>query len=115
MYTLTNDNVVNILYGSASNTYAGAVKPDYNLSLDSTIILGYVYHQKTGSTYNLEYFPVNLGSTGYVALGGTVGYETVITDSSDSLGTYMNIEFKGTSGKTGTYDDYNYLSTLHAF
>ena len=113
---LTNDNVVNVLYGSESNTYAGAVKPDYNFSLDSTIILGYVYHQKSGSTYNpIVYYPVSLDTTGYVALGGSAGYETVITDSYDSLGTYMNIEFKGTSGKTGTYDDYNYLTTLHAF
>jgi len=112
---LTNDNAVNTLYGTAKNTYTGAIKPDYSLSLDSTIILGYVYHQKTGGTYNITYYPVSLNNTTYVPLGGTAGYETVVTDDNDSLGTYMKIEFNGTSGKTGVYDDYNYLRSINEF
>ena len=112
---LTNDNIVNTLYGSASSTFTGAIAPDYNYSLDSTIILGYLYHQKTGNTYTLTYYPVSLGITDYIALGVTTGYETKVTDSYDTLGTYMKIEFAGTSGKTGVYNDYNYLRILHAF
>ena len=115
VFYLTNDNVVNTLYGVASNTYTGAIKPDYNYSLDSTIILGYVYHQKSGSTYNLNYTPVSLNSNSYVPVGKTTGYETSISDSSDGLGTYMRIEFNGTSGKTGTYNDYDYLRLLKSF
>ena len=121
---LTNDNTVNTLYGEASNLYAGAIKPDYNYSLDSTIILGYVYHEKSGSTYDLTYYPVSIklnpissssDSYAYVPVGVTTGYETIITDAYDSLGTYMNIEFQGTSGKTGVYDDYQYLRMLQLF
>jgi hypothetical protein len=120
VFYLTNDNTVNVLYGSASNTYTGAIKPDYTLSLDSTIILGYVHHEKSGSTYNLTYYPVTVQggvplANAYVPLGGISGYETSITDSTDSIGSYMNIEFKGTSGQTGVYNDYNYLRQLHAF
>lgn len=112
---LTNDNNVNVLTGAEVNTYTGAVKPDYNFSLTSTIILGYVYHQRTGSTYSLNYSPVSLSSSGYVALGAASGYETLVTNTFDSLGTYLQVEFNGTSGKTGVYNDYNYLRTIQSF
>jgi len=116
---LTNDNSVNILYGTSSNLYTGAVKPDYNYSLASTIILGYVHHLKSGTTYTLDYYPVTVnstaGSASYVALGKTTGYQTTITDSYDTLGTYMLIEFLGTSGQTGVYNDYEYLRLMQGF
>jgi hypothetical protein len=115
---LTNDNVVNVLYGSASPTTIGAIKPDFNYSLNDTIILGYVKHVKSGATYTLEYFPVSLNTnlnTGYIPLGVTTGYETIVTDSYDTIGTYLNIEFCGTSGKTGIYNDYDYIRTIFAF
>jgi len=113
---LTNDNTINVLYGTEASTLTGAAKPDYTLSLDSTIILGYVFHEKSGSTYTLTYSDVTVdGSSGYVPIGTTSGYETVITDSNDTLGYYMNIEFGGTSGSTGVYSDYQKLRILQAF
>jgi hypothetical protein len=113
---LTNDNTVNVLYGEAKNTYTGAVKPDYIYSLDSTIILGYVHHLKSGSTYTLDYYSTTFSdTTGYVPIGTATGYETIITDSYDLTGTYLNIEFNGTSGQTGVYNDYNYLRQMRAF
>ena len=112
---LTNDNTVNVLYGSASNTVGGAIKPDYNYSLDSTIILGYLQHVRSGSSYSLNYSGVTVDKNGHIAVGTTPGYLTVVTNATDSIGTYMNIEFQGTSGKTGVYNDYHYLRLLHAF
>ena len=111
---LTNDKKVNALYGSATNNTTGAIKPDYIYGLDSTIILGYVHHVKSGSTYTMDYYPTSLGTT-YIPLGATTGYNTKITTNFDSLGTYLDIEFNGTSGKTGVYNDYDYLRTIYAF
>jgi len=120
---MTNLNDINILYGSASETYDEAIKPDYTYSTDSTVILGYVYHQKSGATYNLAYYPVTVSKnnafhSGYVPYDDVTyrsGYETYVTDGADTLGTYLNIEFKGTSGQTGAYNDYQYLRTIQAF
>jgi hypothetical protein len=122
---LTNNNTVNVLYGDVINTTTGAIRPDYNYSLDSTIILGYGHHVKSGSTYNFTYYPVTIDvnpvgspsdSYAYIPVGVTTGYETVITDGYDSLGQqFMNIEFQGTSGKTGVYDDYQYLRIMQSF
>ena len=112
---LTNDNIINILYGSPTVTTTGAIKPDYTLSLDSTIILGYLHHVQTGGTYTINYTGVTVDSSGYIPMGGNTGYETLVTNSSDSIGDYLNIEFNGTSGHTGVYNDYKYLRTLQAF
>ena len=121
---LTDDNEVNVLYGSPSNLPTGAIKPDFNYSLDSTIILGYLHHIKSGATsgYTLDYYPVSVSSTAtptasyaYIPVGLTSGYETIVTDSFDTMGTYMDIEFLGTSGHTGVYNDYQYLRLMQAF
>jgi hypothetical protein len=112
---LTNDGRVHVLYGTASNVFTGAIKPDYNYSLLSTSILGYTHHQRSGSTYTMTYYPISLDGSGYIPLGDNSGYETVITNSFDGAGTYMNIEFSGTLGKTGVYNDYYYLRSLSAF
>jgi hypothetical protein len=112
---LTNDNTVNVLYGVATPYITGAIKPDYNYSLDTTIILGYVLHVLTGSTYTITYTGVSLNESGYIPLGGITGYETALSDSSDSIGTFVDISFLGTSGKTGIYNDYAYLRQITAF
>ena len=107
---LSNDNTVNVLYGIESITSSGAKKPNYTFSLDSTIILGYVYHQKSGVTYTIGYTGVSVDASGYIPVNNLE-----ITNNSDSLGTYMKITFNGTSGKTGVYDDYVYLKNIKAF
>jgi hypothetical protein len=113
---LTNDNTVNVLLGTTSNTFTGAEKPIYDLSLDSTIILGYVYHQKSGATYNLNYTAVTIDGSGYLPIGSKLGYGTKITNGLDTLGTFMEIEFQGTSGSTSTkFNDYEYLRIQQAF
>jgi hypothetical protein len=114
---LTNDNTVNVLYGTASNSTTGAIMPDYTYSLDSTIILGYILVVNSGSTAGttLAYTGVSVDALGYIAVGGTAGYRTLVTNSTDTLGDYLNIEFAGTSGKTGEYSDYHYLKTIYAF
>jgi hypothetical protein len=112
---LTPDNTINVLYGTTSNTYNGAVKPQYTLSLDSTLILGYTLTVNSGSTSTLTYYPVSVDNNGYVPLNYISGYGISISDSSDSLGDYMNIKFTNTAGKTGIYNDYNYLRTIHSF
>lgn len=114
---LTNDNVVNVLYGVASNTVNGAVKPDFVYSLDNTIILGYTKIVNSGSTgATLSYEAVTTSdSLSYIPLGAATGYELTISDSVDSLGTYINIEFGGTLNKIGKYDDYHYLRSINAF
>jgi len=112
---LTNDNTINILYGANSSSSVGAIMPDYTYSLDSTIILGYVKHVLSGGTYTLNYTGVSVDKNGYIPIGGTTGYGTTISNGVDSTGTYMNIEFNGTSGKTGNYSDYFYLRTLYSF
>ena len=115
---MTNVNDINVLYGEASESYNEAVMPDYNYSTQSTVILGYVYHQKSGSTYSMEYYPVTLYKDGYISYNDTTyrdGYQISVSGSSDSLGTYLKLEFNGTSGQTGVYNDYNYLRTIQAF
>lgn len=114
---LTNDNTVNVLQGTSANSFTGAIKPDFNYSLNDTIILGYVYQQKSGSTFTVTYTAISLDvtGTGYVELGSNAGYETLVSHGNDSLGGYINIEFSGTSGQTGAYDDYNYLKQFAAF
>ena len=111
---LTSDNTINILYGNAVNTI-NAIPPDYNYSLDSTIILGYVKYTKSGTTYTLDYIGVTVDAVGYIPIGGKLGYGTTVTNSTDTTGDYLNIIFEGTSGKSGVYNDYNYLRTLQAF
>lgn len=112
---LTNDNTVNTLYGISANSFTGAIKPDFNYSLNNTIILGYVHQQKSGSIFTVTYSATTLDVTGYIALGTTSGYETNVSHGGDSLGGYVNIEFAGTSGQTGVYNDYNYLRQFAAF
>lgn len=116
---LTNDNIINVLYGVASNTETGALKPEFTYSLDSTIILGYVNIVNSGSTPGATittYTPVTTSSSiSYIPLGDTVGYSLGVSDNVDSMGSYVNIEFNGTSGKTGVYDDYDYLRSIKAF
>jgi hypothetical protein len=111
---LTSDNKVNILYGAASNTVT-AIKPDYTFSLDSTIILGYIYTVNSGGVATLTYYPVTVSSTGYVSLNNIPSYGLTAIDDFDTLGTYVKIEFTGTSGKTGTYNEYGYLRAMQAF
>ena len=112
---LSNDNNVNVLYGDPINNIHGAIKPDYNYSLDSTIILGYVNHVKSGSTYTLDYIPVSINDTTYIPIGDASGYNTIITDGVDTIGSFINIEFDGTMGKVGVYNDYDYLRQSLAF
>ena len=112
---LTNDNTVNILNGATSQTFTGAIKPVYDFSLDSTIILGYTYLQKSGATYTVTYTGVTIDAD-YIPLGATTNYGISIVDDSDSLGTFMKIEFNGTSGSTSTkFNDYNYLRNQQVF
>jgi len=111
---LTNDNTINVLKGTESNSNTGAILPDYLYSLDSTIILGYVYILNSGLTATLTYNSISVGTNGYIALGTTTGYESVITDGFDTQN-YMNIQFNGTSGQTGIYNDYNYLRLAQCF
>jgi hypothetical protein len=113
---LTNDNTVNVLYGTTSTTFTGAEKPIYDFSLASTIILGYVYHQKTGATYSLVYTSVTVDDVDYLPIGSKLGYGTKITDDIDTLGTFMKIEFQGTSGSTtNKFNDYEYLRIQQVF
>lgn len=112
---LTDNNVVNVINGTPADNYGGAIKPDYNYSLNDTIILGYTLQQKSGTSFAVTYFPITLSVSGYVALGSVTGYETNIYNNTDTLGEYVNIEFKGTSGQTGIYNDYNYLRQISAF
>ena len=109
---LTNDNKINVLYGAV--TTGTAIKPDFNLSLNDTIILGYVLHQRSVNSYTLTYTPISLNST-YIPLGVTTGYNTIITGGTDTSGSFLSIEFQGTSGKTGVANDYNYLRVMSAF
>ena len=113
---LTSDKKVNILYGAASNTTTGAKQPDYTFSLDSTIILGYVKLVNSSGNYTLNYYPVTVDTTGYLPLNQIPGYGVKADGSGyDTLGTYVKVEFTGTSGKTGTYNDYGYLRAMQAF
>ena len=111
---LTNDNTINVLEGTESNSNTGAILPDYLYSLDSTIIIGYVYISNSGSTATLTYYPVSIDSNGYVPIGTTSGYEYEITNGFDTQN-YMNIQFNGTSGQTGIYNDYNSLRQSQSF
>jgi len=110
---LTN-NVVDVLEGIASPNVTGAVLPDYLFSLDNTIILGYVQIVNSGSSLTLTYNPISVDTNGYVSFGTNSGYETLISNGFDNQN-YMNIEFKGTSGKIGVYNDYNSLRESQAF
>ncbi len=111
---LTSDNQVNILYGTASST-ATPIKPDYTFSLDSTIILGYVKIVNSGGIFTLNYYPVTVDTNGYISYSDIPSYGLTAIDTYDTLGTYVKIEFVGTSGKTGTYNEYEYLRTIQAF
>jgi len=113
---MTNDSTVNIQYGVPSNLTTGAIIPDYTLSLESTIILGRLYLVNNGvSGATLTYDPVTVDTSGYVDLASILNYGIEVTDTYDSLGTYLNLEFKGTAGQAGEYSDYKYLRTLQAF
>lgn len=113
---LTNDNTVRVQYGVASNLTTGAIIPDYTLSLENTIILGRLHTVNSGATgATIVYDPVSVDSNSYVALDALVGYGIEVTTSFDSLGSYLNLEFNGTAGKSGDYHDYKYLRTLQAF
>lgn len=111
---LTSDNNIDVLYGTASST-STSINPDYTFSLDSTIILGYIKTINSGGTSTLTYHPVTVSSSGYVAIDDISGYGLDISDTYDTLGTYVQIGFVGTSGKTGTYNDYGYLRSMQAF
>ena len=107
---LTNDNNIHVLYGDPIASTGGTIKPDYPYSLLDTIILGYVKHTKSGSTYTLDYTGVTLDKDGYIP------YNTLkLSTGDDSLGSYLNIQFSGTSNKSGIYNDYEYLRTMQAF
>lgn len=112
---LTNENTVNILHGTASNLVDGAVKPDYVYALETTAIVGYTHIVNSGTTANMTYYPVALDSSNFIPISSVAGYGLSITDSSDVLGTFMDIEFLGTSGKTGVYNDYHYIRSIQVF
>lgn len=114
---LTNDNTVKVQYGVPSNLTTGAIIPDYTLSLENTIILGRLHLINNGSgVTSINYDPVTVDSSGYVDLSSMSGdYGIEVTNTYDSLGTYLNLEFKGTAGNAGEYSDYKYLRTLQAF
>ena len=118
LYLVAGSNTVNVLYGIPSNTMTGAIKPDYTNTLDSTIILGSVHivnAADSGTTLTYDAVTVNETASPYIPYDQIAGYGLNVTDGSDSMGTYMSIEFVGTSGKTGTYDDYHYLRSLQGF
>lgn len=123
---LTSDNTqISVLYGSEGTSNLSlptATAPNYTYSLNSTIILGSVSHIKSGNTYTAVYTPVTVGSTSTVDQYGsmTMGYVPIDSFEFTSVtGTYIDnylqMEFLGTSGMTGVYNDYNYLRMNHLF
>ena len=112
---LDNTNTINVLYGTESNTITGANQPDFNLSTTDTIILGYTLTVNTGLSGITTYTGVSVDSTGYLPIGRKTGYNTIVTDLTDTSGSFLNIKFEGTSGKTGVFNDYNYLRLLTVY
>ena len=118
---LTNDNTtISVLNGVESTSNVSlptAIAPDYTYSLNSTIILGYVSHSKSGSTYTAIYTPVTVD----VGLGDNFGFIpidefTFTSNTEGSIDNYnVQLDFLGTSGMTGIYNDYDYLRINHLF
>lgn len=126
LYLTSDANTVNVLYGNQQTSNLAlptATKPDYTYSLNNTIILGSVAHQKSGGTYTVIYTPVTVTTS--AAADDQFGYDTkgylpiddfsITSVSGPMVDDYMQIEFLGTSGMTGTYNDYNYLRINHLF
>lgn len=121
---LTSDNTkISVFYGTEQYSNLAlptATAPNYTLSLNNSIILGYVSHIKSGGTYTAMYTPVTVGETGTLDYNGanTRGFLPIndfdiTSQTSPLIDDYVQLEFLGTSGMSGTYNDYDYLRMNH--
>ncbi len=125
LYLTNDDTKISVLYGAEGTSnlsLPNSVAPNYTYSLNSTIILGYVSHVKSGGTYTAFYTPVTVGLIDQKDSLGDVtrGYVPIdafefTSVTGNYIDNYLQMEYLGTSGMTGIYNDYNYLRSNHLF
>ena len=119
LYLNSDYSTVHTLKGNQS-IGTTPTKPNYLLSNENTIILGYMYLKYSGVTgtnfpiFELEYFPVSVqAGNSYLPLLLTT--DVTRTSGTTSGGVkYLDITFVGTKGSTD-YTDYNKLRKMKIF
>ncbi len=118
----TSISVLNGVTSTSNLSMTTATAPNYTYSLNSTTILGYATHSKSGGTYTVVYTPVTVGTTGATDQYGNITRGFIPVDNftfnsvtGTNIDNYLEIEFLGTANMRGVYNDYDYLRSNQLF